>query len=121
MRTEHNRPGGERIDAQTAGQAYGSPMLFAAVVLVMLGDVITTAIGLQLGLQEGNPLVSQVIAWFGLPGMLATKVVAAGMLLMLPALTTESRWTFRVGSAVYLLVGMLVLTSNLLSIWTALG
>lgn len=119
MRTGRNRSGGP--DAWTPTRAYGSPVLFAAVLFVMLGDVVTTAIGLQLGLQEGNPLVSQVIAWFGLPGMLATKALAAGALLVLPALTPESRWTFRVGSVVYLLVGTLVLVSNLLSIWSVVG
>lgn len=100
---------------------YDSPILFGAVLLVMGGDIVTTAIGLELGLQEGNPFVSQIIAWFGLPGMVATKALAAGVLLMLPTLTTESRWTFRVGSAVYLVVGTLVLLSNLLSIWTVIG
>jgi hydrogenase/urease accessory protein HupE len=121
MCTERNRSGGGGLDGLTAVRAYGSPVLFAAVLFVMAGDVVTTAVGLQFGLQEGNPLVSQVIAWFGLPGMLATKALAAGALLVLPALTPESRWTFRVGSAVYILVGMLVLVSNLLSIWSVVG
>lgn len=121
MRTERERSGRGGLDGGTATGAYGSPVLFAAVLFVMAGDVVTTAVGLQLGLQEGNPLVSQVIAWFGLPGMLATKALAAGALLALPALTPESRWTFRVGSAVYLLVGTLVLVSNLLSIWSVVG
>ena len=120
MYTEHDRSGGGDVRG-TAARAYGSPVLFAAVLIVMGGDVVTTAVGLQLGLQEGNPLVSQVIAWFGLPGMLATKALAAGALLVLPALTPESRWTFRVGSAVYLLVGTLVLASNLLNIWSVVG
>lgn len=121
MHTEHDRSGGEDIDGWEAAQAYGSPVLFVAVLFVMVGDVVTTAVGLQIGLQEGNPLVSTVIAWFGLPGMLATKALAAGALLVLPALTPESRWTFRVGSVVYLLIGSLVLASNLLSIWSVLG
>ena len=121
MYTERDRSGGGEVNSRTAIRAYGSPVLFAAVLFVMVGDVVTTAVGLQLGLQEGNPLVSQVIAWFGLPGMLATKALAAGALLVLPGLTPESRWTFRVGSAVYLLVGTLVLASNLLSIWSVVG
>ena len=120
MYTERDRSGGSDLRG-TATRAYGSPVLFAAVLFVMIGDVVTTAVGLQLGLQEGNPLVSQVITWFGLPGMLATKALAAGALLVLPALTPESRWTFRVGSSVYLLVGMLVLASNLLNIWSVVG
>lgn len=120
MEIERDRSGGNERNEWTP-TLYGSPVLFTAVLFVMAGDVTTTAIGLQLGLQEGNPLVSQVIAWFGLPGMLATKALAAGALLVLPTLTPEARWTFRVGSAVYILVGTLVLVSNLLNIWTVVG
>lgn len=103
-----------------ATRTYVSPLLFAAVLLVMAGDVVTTSVGLQLGLREGNPLVAAVIGWFGLPGMIATKAVAAGALLVLPAFTSESQWTFRIGSAAYLAVGLLVVASNLVSILSVL-
>lgn len=102
-------------------RSYVSPFLFVAVLLVMLGDVVTTSVGLHLGLQEGNPLVAAVIGWFGLPGMIATKAVAAGALLILPSFTTESRWTFRIGSVAYLTIGLLVVVSNLVSILSVLG
>lgn len=97
---------------------YLSPVLLAAVLVVMLGDVVTTGVGIHMGIQEGNPLVATAIQWFGLPGMVAAKATAAGALLVLPSFTTDSRWTFRIGSAAYLAIGVLVMTSNLVSIWT---
>ena len=105
-----------RSHASPIDETYVSPALLAAVLLVMLGDVVTTGVGLHLGLQEGNPVVATVIQWFGLPGMVATKAVAAGVLLVLPSFTAESRWAFRVGSAAYLTVGGFVVVSNLLNI-----
>lgn len=87
----------------------------------MAGDIITTGVGLELGLQEGNPFVATVIQWFGLPGMVATKAVAAGALLVLPSFTTEAHWAFRIGSAAYLGVGGFVVLSNLLNIWVLMG
>ena len=101
-------------------ETYVSPALLAAVLLVMLGDVVTTGVGLHIGLQEGNPLVATVIEMFGLPGMVATKAAAAGVLLVLPSFTAESRWAFRVGSAAYLAVGGFVVLSNLLNICATL-
>lgn len=106
---------------ETIEPTYVSPLLFAAVLVVMLGDIVTTGVGLQLGLQEGNPFVATVIAWFGMPGMIATKAAAAAALLVLPSFTVESRWAFRIGSAAYLAVGVFVVLSNLVNIWATLG
>lgn len=106
---------------QSIDRTYVSPLLFGAVLLVMLGDIVTTGVGLHLGLQEGNPFVATVISWFGMPGMVATKAVAAAALLVLPSFTVESQWAFRIGSAAYLGVGVFVVLSNLLNIWATLG
>lgn len=106
---------------QESAKTYVSPLLFGAVVLVMLGDIVTTGVGLQLGLREGNPFVAAVIRWFGLPGMVAAKAVAAGALVVLPSFTAESQWAFRIGSAAYLAVGTLVVVSNLVNILAVLG
>lgn len=82
----------------------------------MLGDVVTTGVGLELGLREGNPFVARLVAELGLVGLVLVKAVTAFLLVALPTLTRSSRQTFRLGSIVYLAVGSLVVVSNLLAI-----
>ncbi|WP_321111401.1 DUF5658 family protein [Halorussus salinisoli] len=91
---------------------YVSPLLFGAVVAVMVGDVITTGVGMAMGLDEANPVAAAVIAEAGLGGLVLLKAMAAVVLLVLPGVTGDARRTFRAGSAVYLLVGLLVVAAN---------
>jgi hypothetical protein len=97
---------------------YISPILFGAVVAVMLGDVITTGVGMAMGLEEANPVAAVVINEAGLGGLVLLKSMAAIFLLALPGLTSDARQTFRAGSAVYLFVGLLVVAAN---VWTLLA
>lgn len=53
----------------------GERILWGMVVVVMLLDVATTAVGLQYGLQEGNALVAGAIETFGIAGLLLVKAV----------------------------------------------
>ncbi|WP_293032521.1 DUF5658 family protein [Natronococcus sp.] len=53
--------------------------LWVLVVLSLVGDVVTTFVGLQLGLAESNPIARNVIYSHGLAGMLALKAVAVGV------------------------------------------
>lgn len=100
-------------------QSYVSPLLLAAVVAVMLGDVVTTGIGLALGLKEANPVIATVIAELGLPGLVMVKAATVVILVVLPAATRESRRTFRAGSTVYVVIGLVVVLSNLFAIVAA--
>jgi hypothetical protein len=95
---------------------YVSPVLFGAVVAVMLGDVITTGVGMAMGLDEANPIAAVVIREAGLAGLVLLKSMAAVVLLVLPGLTGDARQTFRAGSAAYLFVGLLVVLANLWAI-----
>lgn len=101
-------------------QSYVSPVLLVAVMVVMTGDIVTTGVGLHLGLKEGNPVIAAIITWFGLPGMVVTKAVALSTLLVMPAFVAEPKWAFRIGCAAYLTVGTVVVTSNLIHIWIIL-
>ncbi len=91
---------------------YVSPLLFGAVLAVMVGDVITTGVGLAMGLDEANPVAAAVIAEAGLGGLVLLKTAAAMVLLLLPGITSDARQTFRAGSAVYLLVGLAIVAGN---------
>ncbi|WP_458189823.1 DUF5658 family protein [Haladaptatus sp. NG-WS-4] len=92
--------------------------LLVAVLGVMLGDVVTTGVGLELGLEEGNPFVAHLLAELGLVGLVLVKAVTVVLLVVLSGLTHRSRRTFRLGSFVYLVVGALVVLSNLVAIAT---
>lgn len=55
--------------------------LWSLVVLALVADVHTTAIGLQQGLAEGNPIMRQAIAVGGIGGLALAKssVVVIGL------------------------------------------
>jgi hypothetical protein len=91
---------------------YVSPLLFGAVLAVMLGDVITTGVGMAMGLEEANPVAAAVIAEAGLGGLVLLKAMAAVVLLLLPGVTNNARQTFRAGGFAYLLVGIVVVAAN---------
>ena len=99
-------------------RSYVSPLLFGAVLAVMVGDVITTGVGLAVGLEESNPVASAVVRDAGLGGLVVLKAMAAVVLLVLPGVTGSARRTFCAGSAAYLLVGALVAVS---SAWAVLA
>ena len=100
---------------------YVSPALFGLVLAVMVGDVITTGVGMAMGLEEGNPLVAAVVAEVGLGGLVLVKAMSACVLVLLPGVTKNSRQAFRAGSAAYLFVGLLVVVANVLAIVTVAG
>ncbi|WP_240318844.1 DUF5658 family protein [Halorussus rarus] len=98
---------------------YVSPVLFGGVLALMVGDVITTGVGMAMGLEEANPVASAVIAEAGLGGLVLLKAMAAVVLLLLPGVTGDARRTFRAGSAAYLLVGLVVVVANAWAIMAA--
>ncbi|ELY70599.1 DUF5658 family protein [Natronobacterium gregoryi] len=54
-------------------------LLWALVALSLLGDVVTTFVGLHLGLAESNPVARSAISGYGLAGMLGLKAFAVGL------------------------------------------
>lgn len=100
---------------------YVSPALFGLVLAVMVGDVITTGVGMAMGLEEGNPLVAAVVAEVGIGGLVLVKAMSAIVLLLLPGVTKNSRQAFRAGSAAYLFVGLVVVVANVLAIVAVSG
>lgn len=78
----------------------------------MAGDVITTSIGLHLGLTEANPVVADAIETYGTPGMIALKAVGAAILLTFPLLSSRPRITFRACCVLYGGLGVVVVCWN---------
>lgn len=105
-------------DEGRSWREYVSPVLFGIVIAVMLGDVITTGVGLAMGLEEANPVVSVVVAEVGLAGLVLLKVMAAVVLLILPGVTDDARQAFRAGCAAFISVGVVVVASNAWAILT---
>ncbi|ELY43882.1 DUF5658 family protein [Natronorubrum sulfidifaciens] len=54
-------------------------VLWVLVGLSLIGDVVTTFVGLHLGLAESNPVARSAIEGYGLVGMLALKGIAIGI------------------------------------------
>lgn len=54
-------------------------LLWVAVVAALVGDIVTTFVGLHLGLAESNPIAHGAINGYGLPGMIGLKLVAVGI------------------------------------------
>ncbi|WIV68096.1 DUF5658 family protein [Natrialbaceae archaeon AArc-T1-2] len=53
--------------------------LWLLVAISLVGDVVTTFVGLHLGLAESNPIARAAIDGWGLAGMLALKAGAVGV------------------------------------------
>ncbi|MFC3956823.1 DUF5658 family protein [Halovivax cerinus] len=54
-------------------------VLWGVVVVVLVGDVVTTIVGLHLGLSESNPIARSAIDGWGVVGMLALKAGAVAI------------------------------------------
>lgn len=55
--------------------------LWVLVGVSLVGDVVTTFVGLHLGLAESNPIARSAIEGYGLIGMLVLKAFAIGVAL----------------------------------------
>ncbi|RZH68559.1 DUF5658 family protein [Natrinema altunense] len=54
-------------------------LLWGVVVLALAADIVTTFVGLRVGLSESNPAARGAIEGHGLAGMLALKAFAVGV------------------------------------------
>lgn len=72
----------ERSTGRISWNALVSPPVvrgFCALAMAMVvGDLVTTVYGLEVGLQEQNPFVVAVLARYGVLGLVGLKVVAVG-------------------------------------------
>ncbi|ELY60679.1 DUF5658 family protein [Natronolimnohabitans innermongolicus] len=64
--------------------------LWVLVALSLIGDVVTTFVGLHLGLAESNPVARSAIEGYGLLGMLVLKALAIGVGLVCRPLLPEA-------------------------------
>lgn len=87
--------------------------LFASVVAVQVGDVLTTIVGVYcLGLGELNPLMEMVLSRAGILGLLATKFCWFGIAIAGSLLVGDSRRVLKYCFLSYLLVGGPAVASN---------
>ncbi|GAB3040479.1 DUF5658 family protein [Natronobiforma cellulositropha] len=63
--------------------------LWVLVALSLVGDVVTTFVGLHIGLAEANPIARGAIEGYGLAGMLVLKAGAVGVALVCRSLLPE--------------------------------
>jgi hypothetical protein len=76
-------------------------LLWAVVAIALLADVVTTFLGLRLGLAESNPAARRAIEGYGVAGMLALKASAIGVgLICRPLLERQYRPVVPAGLAV---------------------
>lgn len=69
-------------------------VLWALVAFAFIGDVITTMVGLRLGLMESNGIVASSVDAYGVPGIVAIKTTAVLIgLVCRRLLDAEHRWT----------------------------
>lgn len=50
--------------------------LWVVGLVAVLGDLVTTVYGLEIGLREKNPVVAGILVAYGVPGLVALKLVA---------------------------------------------
>ena len=72
-----HRLGLEGVDARRL-----EGVLWVGVASALVGDVVTTFVGLHLGLHESNPVARSAIEGWGLYGMLGLKGLAVGVALL---------------------------------------
>ncbi|WP_049923092.1 DUF5658 family protein [Halopiger djelfimassiliensis] len=73
---------------------------WALVGVSLVADIVTTVVGLRLGLAESNPVARGALEGYGLAGMIALKAVAVGIgLVCRPLLPKASRPIIPLGLA----------------------
>ena len=90
-------------------------ILWILVFVSLVGDIVTTVIGLQLGLSESNPVARQAIDGFGIGGLLGLKLIAVGIAIACrPLLPVTYRPIIPAGLAIPWTIAMV---ANLGTIW----
>jgi hypothetical protein len=67
------------VDRSIVALGERETLVWTLAVLAALGDVVTTAYGLQVGLTEGNPVMHALIAQSGIMGLVGSKLLVIGL------------------------------------------
>lgn len=124
-------------DEGRSWRSWVSPVLFGAVLAVLVGDAIAVGVGTVLGLESANsiaaliavssaapvvgPLVASIVTETGLGGLVLLKAMATVVLVLLPGVTDSARQTVRAGTAAVVAIGLLVAVSNAWAVLVAAG
>lgn len=97
-----------RLSAMLSDRHLRVPLVF--FIVAQLLDILTTTVGLVLGLDEANPLTARVIHQLGVGGLLVQKVpvvlaLMCGLMLLPRRVAVVSAWAFT------LLIGMVVVSN----------
>ena len=105
-------------DEGRSWRSWVSPVLFGAVLAMLVGDAIIVGVGTVLGLELDHFITASIVAEIGLGGLVLLKATAAVVLVLLPGVTDSARQTARAGTAAAVAIGLLVAVSNA---WIALA
>ncbi|WP_240334843.1 DUF5658 family protein [Halorussus sp. MSC15.2] len=73
------RTGRRRVTAAVADVSRTERLLWLLVAVALVGDLLTTYYGLQMGLSESNPVARTAIETFGFSAMVGLKLFAVGV------------------------------------------
>ncbi|MFC4450409.1 DUF5658 family protein [Halorussus aquaticus] len=73
------RTGRRRVTAAVADVSRTERLLWLLVAVALVGDLLTTYYGLQMGLSESNPVARAAIETFGFSAMVGLKLFAVGV------------------------------------------
>jgi hypothetical protein len=102
-------PGSARVNIHRLARSvdYFLAMLLVLFALLNAGDLLTTYLGLAHGLNEGNPLMNELLAHYGFGALIADK------LLVITAVTSGSlllhKLNWRIAHAIALVCNTLIL------------
>lgn len=110
------------VEVGKTGQVDSSKMdlFWGLAVLTGLGDLVTTRIGLQLGLEEGNHLIVILLDVAGWAGFTLFKIaILVGALLFAAKLSAEKRPAVPLGLATTWAIVTLLNTIHLANLFSA--
>jgi hypothetical protein len=67
------------IDRSIVALGERETIVWGLAILAALGDVVTTAYGLQVGLSEGNPIMHAMISQSGILGLVGSKLLVIAL------------------------------------------
>ena len=91
-------------------------VLWSVVILASMFDIVTTIVGLGLGLREGNAVARAFIATYGTPGIGLLKFSALVVVVLLWAILPDRYATIVL--SVFAWVSLLVVAANALTLAT---
>ncbi len=97
------------------GRVPTEQLLWTGLIVVMALDVLTTCIGLERGLTEGNPVMAAAIQQAGLGGLVLVKTLVVASGVAARTALPQHRYVIPVGLSTPCAIAVLVNTTLLLS------